>query len=268
MATDSKTKLKEVCNHMEDFYLTANLSMYSLQEIVKKYDGYLRETRNGTQQSLQMEGEESEDRNEMDVKGSDIDGGDNEDDCTTGEGEDENVPDEIRFGEDQLRVLLDIKEHLRMLQHSEDGQQLWKETINTMRKWGMEIEGPKYEDKIDRVLWMVWKSKDSVWLLGCEPTDSAEYWQFVQKVRDTLQQINPTDNRARRHPNTPEGRQQVFAIFQERLPQWEQYRDSLSHLHSFLMKLYYNWPDHRGGHVRTRHIGNHHFVCRWLRTIE
>ena len=256
--------------HMEEFFTTAELSMCRLQEIAKKYDRYLRKARNGTQQSLQMEGEESKDRNETDVKGSDIDGGDNEDDCKTGEREDENVPDEIRFGEDRLRVLLDIEEHLGMLQHSEDGQQLWKETINTMRKWGMEIEGPKYMGLLDRVLGLVWKSNDSVWLLGCEPEpiDIVENWQFLQKVRDTLQQIIPTGNRARRHPNTPEGRQQVFAIFQERLPQWEQYRDSLRHLRVFLREMYYNRPDHRGVHVRTRHIGNHNVVCRWLRTIE
>ena len=268
MATDSKTKLNDVLFHMERFILTADRNMCTLQRIVKNYDGYLREARNGTQQSLQMEGEESKDRNETDVKGSDIDGGDNEDDCKTGEREDENVPDQIRFGEDRLRVLMDIEEHLGMLQQSEDGQQLWKETINTMRKWWMEIEGPEYDDIIDRILWMVWKRKDSVWLLGCKPTKYVENGQFLRKVRDTLQQINPTDNRARRHPNTPEGRQQVFAIFQERHPQWEQCRDSLRHLCDTLTEMYFTWPDHRGVHVRTRHIGNHNFVCRWLRTIE
>ena len=97
-------------------------SSSELHEIVKEYECELREVREESQQSRRRKGQKN------------------------GHG---NVSQETRFGEDNLRMLLDIEERLRILRHDEDNQHLWEIVVMDVREWWLKI---KYEEDVDTSL--------------------------------------------------------------------------------------------------------------------
>ena len=212
---DSKTKLAGLVQRKWVLSVCVRDSTRELQTIVKKYEGGLREAQERPHPSEMRE-----------IEGSG----------------DWNVSREIRSYEDALWMLLDIEERLRKVQHTEDSHHLWEVFVTEMREWWLEI-GYVEEEKEDTKLRMMWNSKDGVWLLGCKGWDNNPVWT-LPRVRDTLEQIYPTDINTIQYLYTPEGREQLLATFQQRLKLWQDRAESLGQQYRDLDYMLQYWQEH------------------------
>ena len=155
-----------------------------------------------------------------------------------------------RAGEEKLRLILEINEHLRKLQHNERGHQLWEKSLEAVREWWLESQelmGLCWLEDMERSLSMMWNNNDSVWLLECAQWEDIEPVQMIlQGVRDTLKQTYPTDNHTEQYPHTIEGRGQLLATFQHKLKQWQDLAESLKQQHKDLVAMLRYWPEQVG----------------------
>ena len=237
LVADSKANLEQLVEHMEFVVRFVKNSESKLHVLVKKCQGKPQKGCKGVQQPVIRESAESV----QEEIGPSIDEEDNDKQSRHREREGSGVrneQEEFRYGsdgdddkeltcEDKLLVLLDIEERLRMLQDSEDCLQLWEEVRLGVREWylqalrlyaqtEMETKGFKLQDSVVRCLWMMWKCKDSVWLLGLNLQDD-ERVRLLQKVRDIMQCIYHSDIPSWWHPHIPVDRGQLLEMSQQRL---------------------------------------------------
>ena len=228
LVADSRTKLVKLMNRKEFLCRFINYRTSTLQKIVKDYEGELRESREGAQQLGWRE------------RGS--------------------------IGDDKLRMLLDIEERLKRLKHNKDGQQLWEEATMPVLAWCLErfdrkiknavyrrdsfsmgslvIDRRRVSRNVDYSLRITWNSNDSVWLLRCASWE-VDPDHMLQRVRDAMQQIYPTDIQDEQYPHTPDGREQLLGTFKQRLGQWQECKRSLQQKLGDMDRILIFWPDCR-----------------------
>ena len=199
-----------------------------------------------------------------------------------GSGDQSKEQENVRCGSDEaeipcegkLRILLDIEEQLITLQHNEDGTNLWEEIRMRVQKWwlGMEEEGTGEEERhlemqeegnrdgllqetkwkgkgdtlgdLDYTLRMMWKSNDSIWMMGFDLCGTEQIW-FPQKVWNIMQQICRTPFRAEQISQTLTERQKLLATFQERFHQWQNGTDSYRVLYQDMKAILEDWKEVR-----------------------
>ena len=177
---------------------------------------------------------------------------------------------EVSASEGVLRRLFNIEEQLIILQQSEDCLELWEKIRKGVREWCLwaQTEDPleqvgyklrtawmkieldvsdkqqtyqaRFSSDVDHSLEMMWKSKDSVWLLGCDVW-SYQLEELLQRIRYMIQKIYPTYEQ---HSHTPMGIEWLLAAFQQRLQQWTYLSDTLQCQLEDLKYMSECWPEH------------------------
>ena len=144
----------------------------------------------------------------------------------------------------KMRMLLDLEEHLRLLQTSGKAVHLKKTIIKHLPKYCVEKRIPtEVEDRLHMAL----ESTDSVWFLGKYPEGSV--W-LLQTIRIILKRKYPIASQVMQHQQPDSS--QLMTMFWDRLHQWQHHADTIKQLHQDLTDMLKSWPEHRV--VRTHQI--------------
>ena len=137
----------------------------------------------------------------------------------------------------ELWMLLDLEEHLRLLQTKGKALHLKNTIIKSLPKCYLE-NGLSAEVKWR--LHMMLESMDGVWLLGQYPKKGSVW--LLDTVYMIVKRKYPIDSQAVQHPQPDSS--QLVTTFQERLQKWINYADTIKQLHQDLWDMLKYWPQH------------------------
>ena len=142
----------------------------------------------------------------------------------------------------KLGMLLDLEEHVRLLQTKGKAAKLKNAITKRLPKYCLE---KSLSSEVNGRLHMMLESTDGVWLLGQYP-EGRSVW-LLETVCIIVKEEYPIDSQATQYPEPDSS--QLVTTFLERLQKLHNYAETMKHSHQYMGDMLKYWPQHRA--VRT-----------------